>query len=263
MGQQPSNEISEKQVKALELLTLYKQLEEVLSKPSFRVGSVGEAYRQILNWCKDNGRDDATITSILEILSHEERFPAWRRQALEEAYRIFYDEAAQAGLSDLNELPEPPTSEEIGFRALSETLVDGQAVQQQIYEGSFADSSLFFRRSRCDYEIHKQEQAGAVSGRRIVAKVQSRYWEAAGDVASRAMKALLPVDECCSAREDARVAKGPFLLPKGARGQRSLPGDASYQEARPKPVPKMEPLHFEDHDVVKQRARLSFPQPRG
>ena len=25
----------------------------------------------------------------------------------------------------------------------------------------------------------------------------------------------------------------------------------------------MEPLHFEDHDVVKQRARLSFPQPRG
>ncbi len=34
------------------------------------------------------------------------------RQALEEAYRIFYDEAAQQGLSDLNELPEPPTSEE-------------------------------------------------------------------------------------------------------------------------------------------------------
>ena len=33
------------------------------------------------------------------------------RQALEEAYRIFYDEAAQQGLSDLNELPEPPTSE--------------------------------------------------------------------------------------------------------------------------------------------------------
>lgn len=26
---------------------------------------------------------------------------------------------------------------------------------------------------------------------------------------------------------------------------------------------QMEPLHFEDHDVVKQRARLSFPQPRG
>ena len=28
-----------------------------------------------------------------------------------------------------------------------------------IAEGSFADSSLFFRRS-CDYEIHKLEQAG-------------------------------------------------------------------------------------------------------
>ena len=28
-----------------------------------------------------------------------------------------------------------------------------------IVEGSFADSSLFFRRS-CDYEIHKLEQAG-------------------------------------------------------------------------------------------------------
>ena len=33
---------------ALELLTLYKQLEEVLSRPSFRVGNVGEAYRQKL-----------------------------------------------------------------------------------------------------------------------------------------------------------------------------------------------------------------------
>ena len=30
-----------------------------------------------------------------------------------------------------------------------------------IVEGSFADSSLFFRRS-CDYEIHKQEQTGGV-----------------------------------------------------------------------------------------------------
>ena len=26
---------------------------------------------------------------------------------------------------------------------------------------------------------------------------------------------------------------------------------------------QMEPLHFDDHDVVKPRARLSFPQPRG
>ena len=30
-------------------------------------------FPRILNWCKDNGRDDATITSILEILSHEDR----------------------------------------------------------------------------------------------------------------------------------------------------------------------------------------------
>lgn len=40
---------------ALELLTLYKQLEEVLSKPSFRVGSVGEAYRQNLGRFKNSG----------------------------------------------------------------------------------------------------------------------------------------------------------------------------------------------------------------
>ena len=30
-------------------------------------------FPRILNWCKDNGRSDETITGILEILSHEDR----------------------------------------------------------------------------------------------------------------------------------------------------------------------------------------------
>ncbi|CAL1133323.1 unnamed protein product [Cladocopium goreaui] len=263
MGQQSSNQISETRIKALEIQQLYQQLETSLAKPG-RVLDVGDAYRQLLTWCKEIRRpNNEVLSGVLEVLSHEEGFPAWRRQALEEAYRIFYDEAADLALEELPKLPEPPTSEDIGFRPLSEELLNGQAVQQEIYEGSFTDSSLLFRR-RWDYEIHRIQQTGVTpSGRKIVAKVaMSRYFDAAGEVAGKAIQALLPVKECCSAREDARAAKGPFLLPKGARGQRSGPSEAS-QEGRPKPVPKMEPLHFDDHDVVKPRARLSFPQPRG
>eukprot|EP00435_Cladocopium_sp_Y103_P005484 s3599_g1.t2 len=158
MGQQSSTEISEVKVKALELQQLYQQLETALAKPGALL-DVGEAYQQLLTWCKELRKSDEVLSGILEILSQEEGFPAWRRQALEEAYRIFYDEAAELALEELPKLPEPPTSEDIGFRPLSEALLNGQAVQQEIFAGSFTDSSLLFRR-RWDYEIHRIQQTG-------------------------------------------------------------------------------------------------------
>ncbi|CAK9042289.1 unnamed protein product [Durusdinium trenchii] len=251
MGQQQSgtSTISEKTVKAFELLNLYQQLEEALAKPS-AVVDVGEAYRQILVWCRAHPQ----CASVLEILSTEERYPAWRRQALEEAYRLFYDEAALWAAADLERLPEPPTSEEIGFRPLPETLVNGKAVEQKTYAGSFTDRSGFFRQT-WHYEIHRISSSG-VSGRRIVALSESRY-VCAGDVSAKLLHTVLP-DECCSAREDPAAAKGPFLLPKGVRGQR-LPEVPTQED----PQPIKEPLHFEDHSVARPRARLTFPQPRG
>lgn len=60
---------------------------------------------------KRNRNRNATETTTKRNATTPTRNESRPRQALEEAYRIFYDEAAQAGLSDLNELPEPPTSE--------------------------------------------------------------------------------------------------------------------------------------------------------
>ena len=60
---------------------------------------------------KRNRNRNATETTTKRNATTPTRNESRPRQALEEAYRIFYDEAAQEGLSDLNELPEPPTSE--------------------------------------------------------------------------------------------------------------------------------------------------------
>lgn len=80
-------------------------------------------------------------------------------------------------VSDLAQLPEPPTSEdssgrvsklcqEIGFRALPEALMSGKAVGQKVYVGCFEDASLWYRQT---YEIHKVECPGYVPGRQIIA----------------------------------------------------------------------------------------------
>eukprot|EP00913_Durusdinium_trenchii_P018845 g17708.t1 len=253
MGQQQSgtSTISEKTVKAFELLNLYQQLEEALAKPS-AVVDVGEAYRQILVWCRAHPQ------------CASERYPAWRRQALEEAYRLFYDEAALWAAADLERLPEPPTSEESESmaRLLSKRPMqdgwDGEIIRQWQWilpsNRSFTDRSGFFRQT-WHYEIHRISSSG-VSGRRIVALSESRY-VCAGDVSAKLLHTVLP-DECCSAREDPAAAKGPFLLPKGVRGQR-LPEVPTQED----PQPIKEPLHFEDHSVARPRARLTFPQPRG
>ncbi|CAE7446608.1 unnamed protein product [Symbiodinium natans] len=145
-------------------------------------------------------------------------YPTWRRQAMEDAYRLLYDEAAASGSQALDRLPEPPTSEEIGFRPLPEALVSGEAYKQNCYAGCFEDQSTWrMYRRRFDYEIYKVNAGGFVAGRKIVSGTQTRS-VCAADVASKVAEVLLP-DACCVSREDMHSAKGPFLLPKGSRGQ--------------------------------------------
>ncbi|CAJ1335221.1 unnamed protein product [Effrenium voratum] len=263
MGQQPSkglgNEVSEKTVKAFELLNLYKELEESLALGELR--PVAEAYRQILSWCR--ARRDRDLQSVLELLGTEERCPAWRRQALEDAFRLFYDEAAALGVEGLAQLKEPPTSEEIGFRQLPEALVDAQAWKRKSYSGFFEESGNLVYRRRWEYEILRVD-GGQICGRKIVTAAQSSYICSTA-LAVKAIQTLVPVDECCAVREDARAMRGPFLLPKGPRGaMRWEPADEGQESVSDFAAPKVcEPLHFEDGCVAPARARLAFPKPRG
>eukprot|EP00439_Symbiodinium_sp_Y106_P081975 s349_g21.t1 len=268
MGQQPSapeTRVSAKKLKAFEILGLYTQLEAALEKPT-APADVGQPYRQIVAWCKAHALD-LDLEGVLEILASEESgYPPWRRQALEEAYRLLYDEAASSGSLALDRLPEPPTSEEIGFRPLPEALVSGEAYKQNCYTGCFEDQSTWrMYRRRFDYEIYRVNAAGFVAGRKIVSGTQTRS-VCAADVASKVAETLLP-DTCCVSREDMYSAKGPFLLPKGSRGQpRWAPpvGDEEMSNSFGSHHTKvLEPLHWEDGEVPSQRGRLSMPGHKG
>eukprot|EP00930_Biecheleria_cincta_P058801 TRINITY_DN4459_c0_g1_i5.p1 TRINITY_DN4459_c0_g1~~TRINITY_DN4459_c0_g1_i5.p1 ORF type:complete len:294 (+),score=44.12 TRINITY_DN4459_c0_g1_i5:31-882(+) len=192
-GQLESNPVHQK---VTELHGLFRQLEDALANP--KVAAVGDTYRKLAAWNKDH-RWDPDLQSVLEVLSQEHMCPMWRRQALEEAYRLFYDDVAIRGLEEeLAQLPEPPTSEDIGFRQLPEALLSSAAARQPVYRGSFEDQNacMVYRR-RWDYEIRKTGEVG-----------HSRYM-CAGDVATKVAQAVLPVESCCAARETANRARGP------------------------------------------------------
>eukprot|EP00930_Biecheleria_cincta_P058800 TRINITY_DN4459_c0_g1_i4.p1 TRINITY_DN4459_c0_g1~~TRINITY_DN4459_c0_g1_i4.p1 ORF type:complete len:316 (+),score=52.07 TRINITY_DN4459_c0_g1_i4:31-948(+) len=270
-GQLESNPVHQK---VTELHGLFRQLEDALANP--KVAAVGDTYRKLAAWNKDH-RWDPDLQSVLEVLSQEHMCPMWRRQALEEAYRLFYDDVAIRGLEEeLAQLPEPPTSEDIGFRQLPEALLSSAAARQPVYRGSFEDQNacMVYRR-RWDYEIRKTGEVGqpTVQGRSISFTGHSRYM-CAGDVATKVAQAVLPVESCCAARETANRARGPFFLPHGGRAEPLRPptaqdlrvGSASTvasNPAGPKQRETLEPLKWDDGMEVPQRARLvRFPPPR-
>lgn len=262
--------------KVAELHGLFRQLEDALANPK-EVAAVGDTYRKLAAWNKDH-RWDPDLQSVLEVLSQEHMCPMWRRQALEEAYRLFYDDVAIRGLEEaLTQLPEPPTSEEIGFRRLPEALLSSAASRQPIYRGCFEDqNALMLYRRRWDYEIRKTGEVGqpTVQGRSISFTGHSRYM-CAGDVATKVAQAVLPVESCCAARETANRARGPFFLPHGGRAEPLRPPTAqdlrvgsantvaSIPAGGPKQQEPLEPLQWDDGREVAQRARLvRFPPPR-
>lgn len=119
----------------------------------------------------------------------------------------------------MHELREPPTSEEIGFRRLNEALVNGRAALLTIFSGVYEDhSGCALVRRRWEYKIRKvpPNSGGTVAGRQIISGTYSEGSPLAAE-AIKTLAVLLPVDACCSRREDALKARGPFFLPAGAR----------------------------------------------
>lgn len=223
--------------KASEAHRLLQSLEEQLADPK-SARAVGDAYRALFQWWQRN-QWDSNLQQVLEVLASESMYPTWRRQALEEAYRLFYDEVALKGdQQTLAELPEPPTSEDIGFRQLSEALVAPGATSRPFVRGVFEDrSACMIYQQRWEYSITRASDTGRVAaGREIQGTGHSRQTcICAGDILGQVLQVIVPVDTCCARREDPRAARGPFFLPQGRRGASTLP----IPEEVPPPFPAL------------------------
>lgn len=204
--------------KAVELLRFLEALERKLAAtPEVDVLGVGKAYADVVAWAGAHQWDN-DLEGALQWLSQEGGYLPWRRQALEEAYRLFYEDVARSGSELVQDLLEPPTSEEMGFRKLNESLANSNAFTQQAVRGSYKDSTCVLQKSRWDYQIRRTPptREGGISSRQIV---YVGYAEDAS-IAAKAFQGLgymLPVEGCCAQRDSAQKLRGPFFLPCGSR----------------------------------------------
>jgi len=226
------------EAKAHELFDLLLTLEQQLADPS-SVSSVGQAYRQLHEWTKRHVWDK-DLQEVLEWLKPDGIYPTWKRQALEEAYRLFYEDVAKDGDAEaIAVLPEPPTSEEIGFRRLPEALVSGAAVRAPLFSSFFEDKTAcpIAGRRRWDYEIKRTEAKDSKAhGREIVPQGvrETKPASATGSIAQAIAQVLVPTDQCCARRDEARRARGPFFLPEGPRAAPLRP--PGQKAPRPRPL---------------------------
>jgi len=208
--------------KAQELFDRLVGLEAELADPQ-HLEMVGRAYARLSAWSKEH-MWDADLGEVLEQLQITPEYPPWRRQALEEAYRLFYDEMVQFGDRQLMaDLPEPPTSEEIGFRRLPEAIVSGAAVQEPLFQGVYEDRNTCpINRRRWEYEIHKTKGKNQTAGgRSIVGAKQNMATDSCAVGVVSNMQVLQRITqafankECCARSDEARKMRGPFFLPAG------------------------------------------------
>lgn len=246
------------QRKARELVGILRCLEGHLAESS-RADAVGAAYRGLLDWTRVHQWDD-DLEVVLGHLQPEGMYPPWRRQALEEAYMMYYEDCARNGDARvLEQLPEPPTSKERGGRAVPEGMLKERVRQGEAFQGSYDASGLCCAR-RWEYQIARSSTStkrapglppvsdghGRAPGREIVPKGNtSRYCGVQpGHVAAPAAglsQLLSQADFCCgrgshrsgfkvsqaALREDRNQpqAPPPWLAARG-RASRDDPSEA-------------------------------------
>lgn len=188
--------------KAQELCGILKALETQLENPT-DFGVIGRTYRRLAEWTWEH-RQDGDFLQVLEMLAPDHMYPAWRRQALEEAYMLFFEDCAKQGNPKaLEQLPEPPTSKEIGYRPLPEGLLDPKTTRGAAFTNTYEAGNPCCIRRRWDYEVVRngpRPRPGErkTVGRKIVAKdSQQRYCACAVDPMTRLMQVLLPESMCC------------------------------------------------------------------
>eukprot|EP00927_Polykrikos_kofoidii_P043197 TRINITY_DN37253_c0_g1_i1.p1 TRINITY_DN37253_c0_g1~~TRINITY_DN37253_c0_g1_i1.p1 ORF type:complete len:403 (+),score=45.21 TRINITY_DN37253_c0_g1_i1:130-1338(+) len=191
--------------KTCELLEILTTLEGVLADAS-NLRSIGRAYRRLSDWSWthqfDKGLDD-----MLKELECEAGYPAWRRQALEESYALFFDDVAQhVNSTEICELPEPPTSEATGFKPISHVLASSRASRSANVSGHFERGSRWLLQRRWDYDIKRNSSVframprseSGPRGREIIERgMQERYCVGAVDPVAVCLRKIFGTEACC------------------------------------------------------------------
>jgi len=188
--------------KAQELCNILKSLEGQLENPT-DYGVIGRTYKRLAEWTWEH-QQDSDFPDVLQLLAPESMYPAWRRQALEEAYMLFFEDCAKQGNPRaLEQLPEPPTSKEIGYRPLPEALLDPKTTRGAAFTNHYEAGNACCIRRRWDYDVvrngprAKPGEKRAV-GRKIIPKDNSeRYCACAVDPMTKLMQIFVPEAMCC------------------------------------------------------------------
>lgn len=209
--------------KAQELCSILKSLEGQLEDPNDFV-LIGKTYRGLAEWTWEHSQD-SDFADVLAQLAPESMYPAWRRQALEEAYMLFFEDCAKQGNPKaLDNLPEPPTSREIGYRPLPEALLDPKTTRGAAFSNTYEVGNACCIRRSWDYDVIRngpKPRPGEkrATGRKIVAKENTeRYCTCATDPVSRLISVLSPEWICCG--RDRKALEAAAVPPAAGAGKR-------------------------------------------
>lgn len=255
--------------KAGELCGILRSLEGQLQDPNdFEL--IGRTYRGLAEWTWEH-QQDSDFGEVLALLAPDSKYPAWRRQALEEAYMLFFEDCAKQGNPQaLDYLPEPPTSREIGYRPLPEALLDPKTTRGAAFSNVYEAGNACCIRKRWDYDVVRngpRPRAGEkrAAGRKIVAKNSSeRVCAGAVDPMTKLIEAFTPDAFCCGRNRKAVTdvdtgqvtAKDvPSWPPAGGKSRSGgTAANAPSASTKPKPRPTMSMAHDEFSE---------FPAPPG
>lgn len=256
-----------------ELREILAALESQLACPTDAV-AVGSAYRQLGEWTWSHQWDE-DLAEVLDLLNPESMYPPWRRQALEEAYMLFFEDVAKQGdRAALEVLPEPPTSEELGYRRMPEALVSRGAAQGLLFSHAYEDGSSCCLTRKWDYDIKRTGPAlrmpritagregkeANAGGRQIIAKGSSdRCCTCATDPISRLAQVITPSDFCCSRNGKALMS---YFTP--GTGMSSATVERPYRPLAPTANwPKRPPADGAATSDGETVTYTSFPPPAG
>lgn len=252
-----------------EFRSMLKNFEARIANPN-DIEMVGRAYRTVLDWAKEHDLEyldwtcrypqNPVVSEVFEELEADSMYPAWRRQALEEAYMLLYEDVAKQGdPAAVEALPEPHIPQETGYRTIASPLVKahtlklsrGRPVVAVNHKHEHTTGSCYCASKHTQYEIrmgplviYDTERQKGVHGREIVSNGTAER-QCCLDPISAAVAAILP--NGCGGRAGADWSS---LLGYGPR-QGQLP---------PEPIPEHAPVWPAPPDNEQMHAELQQQQ---
>lgn len=171
---------------------------------------------------------------------------------------FFEDCAKQGNPKALDNLPEPPTSREIGYRPLPEALLDPKTTRGAAFSNTYEVGNACCIRRRWDYDVIRngpRPRPGEkrAAGRKIVAKDSNeRYCTCATDPVTRLIQVFTPESFCCG-RDRKAVADtpgGPGRQPDEPTWPPPGPSKPSTAANAPSASARLKPKPFRNSEPV-------------